>query len=254
MLKRKQERERETAKWRKQMSLPEDEERYGFERLPSYEQPLQPQPDNQNLHPLFNKETFLFKTFAAACLILIVAIIFRNESSMLDPARHFVKKSMEQDFQFAAVAVWYEKQFGKPLALLPLSIDKETASKENEDNKQQYALPVSGTIVESFEKNGQGIMIETGKDAEVEVMNEGIVRFAGVDDRHGKTVIIQHADKTETWYGDLDEIQVNLFDYIKKGTVVGTVSASNDDSKGGFYFAIKQGDHFIDPIQVIQFE
>lgn len=244
MKKRKRERARETEKWKKQMSLPEDEERYGFERMSSYESSYQ-----EGHHPLFNKELFLFKLLASACLFLLVAIIFRHEASTLDPARQFVEKSMKQDFQFATVANWYEKKFGKPLALLP--IEEKTKKVQTDPSN---ALPVLGTIVESFEMNGQGVMIETIKAAKVEAMNEGIVRFAGLNDAHGKTVIIQHADQTETWYGNLDEIHVNLFDFIKKGTVIGTVSDGSDETKGAFYFAIKQGEDFVNPIQVIQFE
>lgn len=247
--KRKRERTRETEKWRQQMTLPEDEERYGFERISSYESNHPEDP-----HPLFNKEKFLFKLLASACLFLFVAIIFRNEASSLDSARSFVKKSMNEDFQFAAVSEWYETKFGKPLALLPVKNKVEKVQDDPPHHEQQYALPASGTIVENFETNGQGIMVETGKNAEVDAMNEGFIRFAGLKDDLGKTVIIQHADQTETWYGNLEEIHVNLFDFIKKGKVVGTVSEGSDATKGAFYFAIKQGDDFINPVQVIQFE
>ncbi len=87
-------------------------------------------------------------------------------------------------------------------------------------------------------------------------MKEGIVKFAGVKEGLGKTVIIQHSDQTETWYGNLDDINVSLYEYIEKQKVVGTVSDSTgeDKTKGKYYFAIKKGDDFIDPIQVIRFE
>jgi stage IV sporulation protein FA len=113
-----------------------------------------------------------------------------------------------------------------------------------------------GKILENFEKNGQGIMIETGKGAAVQAINDGLVTFAGVKDGIGKTVIIQHADKSETWYGNLDDVKVKLYEYVNKRTVVGTVSTSagEDKTKGKYYFAIKKGDQFIDPIQVIRFE
>ncbi|MBA4537195.1 M23 family metallopeptidase [Bacillus aquiflavi] len=251
MLKRKREREREAAAWKSKALLPEDEERYGFEKLPIY--------DHEGIkdhHPLFNKNLFLFKLLLSACLFLIVAILFRNEATPLEPIRSFVKKSMDQDFQFAAVADWYEGQFGKPLALFPLFDDKETKKKNNskQSNYSQYALPASGRIVENFETNGQGIMIETGKGAPVDAMNEGIVRFAGMKDELEKTVIIQHADQSETWYGHLSSIDVNLFEFVEKGGKVGTVSNNVDDTKGAFYFAIKKGEDFIDPIRVINFE
>ena len=99
-------------------------------------------------------------------------------------------------------------------------------------------------------------MIETEKGAPIEAMNEGNVMFAGVKEDTGKTVIIQHADQTETTYGNLDEIKVSLYEFIKTETVVGTASESTgeDKTKGRYYFAIKKGDDFIDPIQVIRFE
>ncbi|WML47388.1 M23 family metallopeptidase [Neobacillus sp. PS3-34] len=110
-------------------------------------------------------------------------------------------------------------------------------------------------MLDKFEKNGKGIMLETEKGETVKAMNEGTVLFAGLKEGLGKTVIIQHADKTESWYGNLDDIKVSLYEFIEKGKEVGVVSSnSKDKSKGEFYFAIKKGEDFIDPIQVIRFE
>ncbi|MDQ0156110.1 M23 family metallopeptidase [Robertmurraya andreesenii] len=244
--KRKRERERLSKNLHhNQMMIVEDEERYGFEKVSSYEGG-----PGDSGHPLFNKEVFLFKILGSACLVLVLAIIFRSGSDSLQPIKSFVTKSMEQDFQFTAVADWYENQFGKPLALLPTN-QKE----ENEPNlNQEYALPAAARILEDFGENGQKITIETEKDAAVAAMSEGRVRFVGEEEGFGKTVIIQHADKSETWYGNLASIDVNLYEFVKKGASVGVASDAGDGTKGTFYFAIKKGDDFIDPIQVIQFD
>jgi stage IV sporulation protein FA len=230
-------------------SLPSEDEKHGFSPIISYDGGG----SEEEIHPLFRKEVFLFKLLASACLFLVVAIMFRNHNAAFDSARNVVKQTMETEFQFATVSNWYEDKFGKPLALLPFTPNKQTT---NVSSKPQYAVPASGRILENFQKNGQGIMIETSKGTKVEAMNGGIVQFAGVKEGLGKTVIIQHSDQTESWYGNLESINVSLYKYIDKGQEVGTVSASTDKakSKGEFYFAIKKGDHFIDPIQVIQFE
>lgn len=201
-------------------------------------------------HPLFRKEVFIFKILASACLVLIIAILFRNQSESLHGARDVVKKTMEQEFEFAAISGWYEKQFGKPLAILPFS-DKKI---EEAEVGQQYALPATGKIIENFKSNGTGIMIETEKGAAVKTMNAGRVIFAGEKAGVGKTVILQHEDKSESWYGGLHEIKVSFSEYIDKGKVVGTVSSGQEDTTGHFYFAIKKGEDFIDPNQVIRFE
>lgn len=245
---RKKERERSDRRNQSRSCLPADDEKYGFNHVSSFE--AAPGGDD---HPLFQKEVFLFKVLASVCLFLAVAILFRNQSSTFDTTRDLVKKGMGREFQFAAVSEWYEGKFGKPLAFLPLS---GSDKKESWDTDQEYALPASGRILENFEKNGQGIMIETEKGNPVETMNEGLVVFASVKEGIGKTVIIQHADKSESWYGNLDNISVNLYEYIEKGTVVGTASETQgeDKTKGEFYFAIKKDEQFVDPVPVIRFE
>jgi stage IV sporulation protein FA len=234
----------------RQMAWPSDDEKYGFNHLTSSDRSL-----GDEGHPLFKKEVIFFKILSSVLLFLVIAILFRNQTAAFEPARDVVLKAMDQDFKFATVSNWYESKFGKPLALLPFS-DDDPADKKEVAEETGFSVPAMGKILENFEKNGQGIMIETGKGAEVQTINDGIVTFAGVKEDLGKTVIIQHADETETWYGNLEKIEVNLYEYIEKRQVVGTVSVSagDDKTKGKYYFAIKKGDDFIDPIQVIRFE
>ncbi|GGJ67427.1 stage IV sporulation protein FA [Anoxybacillus voinovskiensis] len=219
-----------------------DEERYGqpvvtYDRYVTDEKP-----------PLFRKELILLKTFFAACLVLIAAIAFKNPSETLQPIRSFVKQTMTQEFQFAAISKWYEQQFGEPLAILPVEKTKKST------NSPTYAVPATGRVLEKFTENGQGIMVETDNNASVEAMSEGIVIFTGTKEKIGKTVIIQHADGSESWYGNLGTITVKLYDFVEKGKEVGKAANETNGAKGVFYFAIKQGDRFIDPIQVVPFE
>jgi stage IV sporulation protein FA len=221
-----------------------DEERYG-QPVVTYDRYT-----FEEKHPLFRKETFILKLLISACLVLVTAILFKNPSDSLEPARQFVKDAMEKEFQFAAVSKWYEKQFGEPLAFISTETENQTKT-----TPKQYALPASGRVLENFQKNGQGVMVETASNAKVEAVNEGIVVFAGTKEKLGKTVIIQHADGSESWYGNLGTIAVKLYDFVETGKEVGTaMTSSHDQTKAVFYFAIKQGDHFIDPIQVISFE
>ena len=244
---RRKAREKQEQNLHHRLLIADDEEKHGFDRLPSYE--IDP---TEGAHPLFRKELFIFKILASACLVLLVAILFRNQANSFEPAREFVKKTMEKDFQFATVSVWYEEQFGKPLAFFQSPTDKKSEGDSIE--QQQYALPASGKILEKFDVNGQRIMIETEKDANIEAMNEGFIRFIGEKEGFGKTVIIQHGDNSETWYGNLGDISVSLYEYIEKGKNVGKASDGTSEEKGAFYFAIKKGDDFVDPVQVIQGE
>ncbi|WP_243355604.1 M23 family metallopeptidase [Bacillus litorisediminis] len=243
--KRKRERlHRGQGEERRGFILPEVEEQHGFERMYTFESG----PDRSPV--LFKKEIFIFKILASACLFLLTAILFKSTNSSLDSIRTVVSETMENDFQFAAVTEWYEDTFGEPLAFFP------TDSKEADDSEMtvDYAVPASGKVLHSFETTDQGITIETGKNEPVKAMKEGVVIFAGKKEDTGQTVMIQHADDTITWYGQLKEINVSYQENVPMGEQVGTVSDGKSEGKGEFYFAIQKGNEFIDPIQVISFE
>jgi stage IV sporulation protein FA len=225
-----------------------DEEKHGVAPFDSYDTSR----DHAASHPLFNKEWFMFKVLSAACLLLVVAIMFKEGAERFEPARDFVTKTMESEFQFAAVTTWYEDQFGKPLSLLPSAIkDKVPTSQPT----IEYAVPASGKILENFEKNGQGVMVETGTNSAVAAINEGTIEFIGQKEEiEGITVIVQHSDGSESWYGNLEGVDVQLYDFVEQKSKIGTVTDSNNGVNGTFYFALKKGDSFIDPIQVINFE
>ncbi|AWC34032.1 peptidoglycan DD-metalloendopeptidase family protein [Bacillus cytotoxicus] len=202
----------------------------------------------KEFHPLFRKDIFLFKVLLAAILVLSVAILFKNAPPSFDGARVVVTKVMKEEFQFAAVSKWYEVHFGKPLAFLPASEKKQNTQQKN------YAVPASGKVTEGFQKNGQGVLVQTVTGATVESVNEGVVIFAGKKEGLGNTIEIQHADGTESWYGNLGEMSVKLYDYVEKKQKIGTVSNDVKNKNGKFYFAIKKNEKFIDPIQVISFD
>ncbi|PFA23094.1 M23 family peptidase [Bacillus cereus] len=202
----------------------------------------------KEVHPLFRKEVFLFKVLLAAILVLSVAILFKKAPAPFVGAKTVVKQVMQEEFQFATVSKWYEGQFGKPLSFLPVSEKKQTVQQKD------YAVPASGKVMQSFQKDGQGVFVQTATNTAVESVNEGIVIFAGKKEGFGNIVEIQHADGTESWYGNLGETSVKLYDYVEKKQKVGTVGSNADNKNGKFYFAIKKNEKFIDPIQVISFE
>jgi len=226
-----------------------DEERYGgIYSPPTYEGG--PGKSNGG-HPLFRTEVFMFKILFSAILVLVTAIVFKNGAPMFDQAKSVINYSLEEEFQFAAVSKWYQDQFGEPLALFQPKDENKTET-ENDTQMVQLAVPASGKVLESFKDNGQGIMVETNRPS-VEAMNEGIIIEAGEKGQTGLTIVLQHADGTKSWYGNLDKVDVALYDYVEKGKELGKIKLS-ENQKGTYYFAIKKGDAFIDPIQVIQFE
>lgn len=222
-----------------------DEERYGSGSYPTYEGG----PGNNNgSHPLFRADVLIFKLLLSACLVLVTAIIFKDDSPVLKEAKTVVTSSLEEEFQFAAVSKWYSEQFGEPLALFQPNQDSKT---EQSAETNEFSTPASGRVLETFQDNGQGIMVET-ESPSVEAIEEGMVEKVEKTDA-GLTIVLQHADGTKSWYGNLNEIDVTLYAFVEKGTELGKIKTTENE-KGTYYFAIKKGDNFIDPIQVMSFD
>ncbi|WP_017726804.1 M23 family metallopeptidase [Halalkalibacterium ligniniphilum] len=202
------------------------------------------------------QDFFILRALVAISLFLLIAIVFKTGIPQLEGARHFVKGAYEQEFQFAMIANWYEEQFGRPLTLVPINQEVALGDLEEEEAEHVYAVPASGKIAESFEQNGRGILVETNVGAAVETVKAGHVIFVGEgeDVTLGKMVVVQHYDGTESMYGMLDEIQVNIYDHLTTGRKIGTVSLMEEEERGVYYFALKEGDEYIDPNEVISFD
>lgn len=204
-------------------------------------------------HPLFKQELFMFKLLMALSLFLSIGVLFKNDSPQLEKARNFVEGAFEREFEFATVSALYEDMFGKTVALFP-DVSKEKGNETEEKPLQNmYAIPANGRVLEGFEVDGKGIMLETGVDATVDAVKGGKVVFAGTKKGLGKTVEVQHADGTYTLYGNLADIQVKLYDEIDSKTPLGKVTMAPDGMAGTFYFSIRKGDQYIDPASVLRF-
>lgn len=208
----------------------------------------QGQPDDH----FFRKDILMLQILAAVCLFLVVGILFKFQNPQLDSARQFVETSFQEEFEFTAVANWYEDQFGKPLALLPTTTNIALNDFEGEQLDVAYAVPATGRVTQGFDQDGKGVIVETTSNAYVEAARSGMVRFVAEEETLGKTVIVSHYDGGETWYAMLDSVEVNLYDHIEAGSKIGTVSLQ--ENKGFYYFALKKGETFINPIEVISFE
>ncbi|WP_062047933.1 M23 family metallopeptidase [Bacillus sp. JCM 19034] len=210
---------------------------------------------DKNKPPTRTAQFFIFRCLIASFLFLLVGIAFQSKLPQSDQIEQFVRQTFENEFQFAAIASWYEDQFGRPLALLPL--DSNIAQGDpNEQMELIYALPASGTIREDFKESGQGILIETAENTYIESVKSGVVRSIGQseDPTIEKVVVIEHYDGTEAIYGMLDEIEVQLYDHIQAGTKIGAVQSAEGMNRGIFYFALKDENGYIDPSEVLTFD
>ncbi|MDC3415666.1 M23 family metallopeptidase [Aquibacillus salsiterrae] len=216
-------------------SFPQDEEKHGY--MPVTET----NSSTDNMKDTFIT-SFVMKSILAAVLFFSVAIFFRLEGNWLEQPRQWASQAFTEEFPFASVNQWYQQKFGSPLALTP---------KNDEVESDSPVLPVNGTVSQTFQNSGEGIMISTPENTEVKSVQQGTVIFAGNDPKTKKTVIIQHPDKSKTIYGNLTSINVYQYQFVGKNQSIGEFVPSEANAQN-VYFAMERNNQYVDPVKVMK--
>ncbi|MFD2759551.1 peptidoglycan DD-metalloendopeptidase family protein [Lentibacillus juripiscarius] len=218
-------------------SLPQEEEKHGY--FPVFTDSSPSAPKNKSRHV----SGFVLKGMLSAVLFFAAALLFESDTSLLSEPKQWTENALTEEFPFARVNQWYQETFGAPMAL---------SSSDSQDGGAEEALafPVSGSVSETFQANGTGVMLSPEGETNVSALQGGVVVFAGNDREMGKKVIVQHADNSKTIYGKLSSIDVHLYQFIDDGQSLGTFKPGSDNKN--VYFAIEQNDAYIDPVQVIK--
>ena len=152
------------------------------------------------------------KSTAFKFLILVVLTVSTIVVLKLKPEFkiNFYKYVYEDSISFAKINNWYKSKFGSSL---PFSnYFEEVSPVFNEQLKYNEA---------SIYKDG--VSLSVGYDYLVPALDSGIVIFIGEKEGYGKTVIIQQENGIDVWYSNLKEVNLQLYDYIKDGSLIGSV-------------------------------
>ncbi|ASK63070.1 stage IV sporulation protein FA [Virgibacillus phasianinus] len=186
---------------------------------------------------------FILKGILSSILFLGTALLLQTHSEVLQKPKIVASSLLTNEFPFAKVNQWYQDTLGEPLALTPKG-DKEISKNST------LALPVSGNISESFQSNGEGVLISPDEPSAISVLREGVIIFAGNDPETNKTIVVQHADGSKSTYGFLSSMNVHLYEFVDDNQVIGKFVPSN--ASKSVYFAIEKNEEYVDPVQVIE--
>lgn len=67
-----------------------------------------------------------------------------------------------------------------------------------------------------------GEKYEVSENLPIGIFESGVVIYTGYKDNFKNTVIIQGVDNYNIWYGNLKDINVNLYDYVEKNSLIGS--------------------------------
>lgn len=199
---------------------------------------------------------FRWKLMVSCLVFALVYGLFQWNHPWANKGKAYISSALQEPFDFQAVALWYERQFGGSPALLPAlnSVNQPDAEKVSISAKHYFA-PVKGSkIIAPFEPSRLGVTLETKADATVAAIDTGLVVYVGSKEDTGYTVIIRHTNGMQSVYGWIEQGRVELNDWIKGGETIGNVSKNSTNQSGYLYFAVSKDNRFMNPTDVVRFE
>lgn len=158
-------------------------------------------------------KSFLYKFLISMVLVLGVLIITKTS----DEYKSIIKQNVyEKNFSFAKINTLYTKYLGSILPFKDLKLFKEEVKTTfNEE-----------LVYTEINKYNDGIKLTVEENYLVPIQESGMVVFTGIKEGYGNIVIIQQTNGVDLWYGNLNTVNVNLYDYVEKGKLLGDVSGN----------------------------
>lgn len=156
-----------------------------------------------------SKLSKIFSKFLVCVVLVLVGLILLKSNPSLRNTVY--KKVFQNNIGFAKINDLYEKYFGSSLPLKGNDSNLSLVS----SNKLEYS---------DLEKYKDGVKLTVSKGYAVPVIRSGIVVFEGEKEGYGNTIIIEDSDGIEVWYIGLKEIKTEMYDYLKKGSIIGETS------------------------------
>lgn len=92
----------------------------------------------------------------------------------------------------------------------------------------------------SINNYDNGIKLTLEDNYSIPILKDGIVIFIGNKDNLNKTVIIEDENGVDTYYGNLNNINVKLYDYVSKNQYLGDVNNNT------LYLLFEKGNKYLD--------
>ncbi len=164
---------------------------------------------------------FLVKTSISVILFLIALIYIKYDKNNGDKIYKFL---YSKNITMASVNNLYSKYFGD---ILPFQSSKNVEKVFNETIKYK-----------DISKYKDGFKLSVDNNYLIPIVNSGVVVFVGDKEEYGKTVIIEQVDGVRMWYANIDNLNINIYDYVKKGEYLAS-------SKGNYFYLVleKQGSY-----------
>lgn len=148
----------------------------------------------------------LRRSMIAIIILLLLLIASKSNKNYKDI---IISNIYEKNISFAKIKKLYNKYLG---GITPL------------DKTINNVTPVFNEklVYNNKSKYHDGVKLEVDNNYLVPIINEGMIVFIGEKENYDNVVIIEGIDGNSIWYGNMDKITGKLYDYVEKGTYLGT--------------------------------
>jgi len=144
-------------------------------------------------------------------LTLITLIVLKTNPGL---KKQFYTIVYENNFSFASFNKLYNDWFGD---IIPFG-------KNNNNNDLVFNEKLEYSDITSYK---EGAKLTVANHYLIPILESGLVLFIGDKDDYNTCAIIQGAAGIETWYCNVTNLNVKLYDYVDKGTLLGETNDTN---------------------------
>lgn len=166
----------------------------------------------------FKINTAFVNKFLISIIIVLSSLILTNFNSKIKS--FYQDYLLEHNLPFYNINEIYQKYIGH--------LDKDNDNKT--DNQDKETIDVANTNDLSNypqEQQQNQTAINVGLDYPVTLLNSGIIVYIGNKDDLKNTIIVQGNDGVDIWYSNVSNTDYSLYDYVKKGQILGATSSEN---------------------------
>lgn len=157
------------------------------------------------------------KLFISSVVVLSILVI----CNLSDGTKALIKKELFQtNFNFSFINKIYNNLF-----------DKKAPS--------EYVGFSRGINYSEYKGYNDGVALKTVSGEAIPLIESGIVVFIGQKEGYGNTIIVQQSNGVDVWYGNVEDVSIELYDYVNKGQSIAS-------SKDNLYLVFQKNGEFLD--------
>ena len=163
--------------------------------------------------------SLILRSMLTIVIFLIMAILTKSSDEYKSI---IVNNIYEKNISFTKIKKLYNKYLG---GIIPL--DKAIENDLTVFNEK--------LAYENISIYHEGAKLEVDNNYLVPIIEEGMVIYIGEKENYGNVIIIEGIDGIRIWYGNMETTTVKLYDYVNKGSYLGT-------TKGNILYLVYQKD------------